>query len=83
MHGLSDAGLGFLFPKKFDGLALPGLARAVSIGLGLEGATDEAAGVKVGALAFGRNSDAFTLNFVDTAEVGVWADDRCGLERPD
>ena len=38
---------------------------------GLDGAFEGAVGLKVGALAFGLNSMALTLNLVETAEVGV------------
>jgi hypothetical protein len=74
--GRSAGSFGLLMPKKLEGLALPDVSRAGSIGLGLDGAMDVPPGVKAGAAALGLKSDAFALNLVETAEVGVWMLDR-------
>lgn len=83
IDGRSAAGLGLREPKNADGLAAREIDRVLWTDDGLDGAFEGAVGLKVGALALGLNSMAFTLNFVETAEVGVCTLDRCGLEMPD
>lgn len=51
---------------------------------GLEATLGLPTGVKELAVGFGLNSIAFTLNLLDTAEVGVWVLLRlAGLEMPE
>lgn len=83
MDGRSAAGFGLREPKKADGLAALETDRVLCTDDGLDGAFEGAVGLKVGALAFGLNSMALTLNLVETAEVGVLTLDRCGLDIPD
>lgn len=72
-EGRSAAGKGFLGPRKLEGLAARDTSGTLLLDLGLEAALGSPVGVKEIAAGFGRNSMAFALNFVDTAEVGVGA----------
>ena len=71
IDGLSAAGFGLREPKNMEGLAARDTDRVRCIEAGLDGVLEVAAGLKAGAFTFGRNSMALTLNFVETAEVGV------------
>lgn len=72
IEGLSAAGIGFLFPKKTAGLGARELGRTLGVDLGLEVALGFPVGLKEFAAGFGLNSEAFTLNLAEAAEVGVW-----------
>jgi hypothetical protein len=67
IDGRSEIGRGFFAPKKTEGLVTRETERPLTNDDGL----DEAPGVKVLAAGFGLNSMAFTLNLLETAEVGV------------
>ena len=68
----SEPGFGFLPPKKRDGLGARETDRVrAAADCGLDGVLDVPAGVKLLAPGFGLNSSAFTLNLLETAEVGV------------
>lgn len=58
-------------PKKIDGLGARETDRVLGPDFGLADMTDAPPGVNVLAAGFGLNSSALTLNFVETAEVGV------------
>ena len=68
MDGRSDAGSGFLGPKKLRGVETLEAGGVGLIGRGLDAALVE---FPVGVNDMGLNSRAFALNFVDNAEVGV------------
>jgi len=83
IEGRSDRGRGFFLPKKADG---EGAREVLTLTLerGLEATLGFATGVKELAAGFGLNSIAFTLNLLETAEVGVWVLLRLdGLEMPE
>jgi hypothetical protein len=81
--GRSATGLGLREPKNADGLEALEIDRVLWIDDGLDGAFEGAVGLKARALALGLNSMAFTLNLVETVDVGVCTLDRCGLETLD
>lgn len=71
IKGRSANGFGFREPKNSEGLRARDTDRVLSLDIGLEGGLDAPTGLKAGAAALGLNSSALTLNFEDTAEVGV------------
>jgi hypothetical protein len=76
IDGRSDAGSGFLAPKKLGGVDTLEAGGVGLIGLGLDAALVE---FPVGVNDMGLNSRAFALNFVDNAEVGVGTPLLCAL----
>ena len=72
MAGRSDGGSGFRSPKNAEGLDARDTGRVFTLDdLGLEATLGSAVGLKELAAGLGLNSKALTLNFAESAEVGL------------
>ena len=67
----SEGGNGFRSPKNTEGLGARDTERVSAPDLGDDASLGSVTGLKVLAAGFGLNSIALTLNFADTAEVGL------------